>query len=271
MRSVPHILLCSALLLVSLAGLNAADNAKPNIVFIFADDWGWGDLSCHGHPWLKTPNLDRLAGEGIDFQQFNVLNPVCSPSRSAAMTGHFPGVTAFISILPLPRKTLHATCPTGSIRRHPTSRDSLSRPVIAPRLRQVASHQPQHPRLHRLPRPTALMSSRSSTVAELPSADLHATPENAVKFIYANKDRPFFVNVWLHESHLPHVPQKASLEKWKELDEQKRVYAAVITDGDNAVGQVLDALLTAGVEQNTIVLFLATTARSPPATCRNKM
>lgn len=63
---------------------------RPNIVFIFADDWGWGDLSCHGHSWLKTPNLDRLASEGTDFRQFNVLNPVCSPSRTAVMTGHYP-------------------------------------------------------------------------------------------------------------------------------------------------------------------------------------
>ena len=44
----------------------------------------------HGHPWLQTPNLDRLASQGTDFQQFNVLNPVCSPSRTAALTGHFP-------------------------------------------------------------------------------------------------------------------------------------------------------------------------------------
>ncbi len=80
------ITLVTALLLAPLATLNAAETSKPNIVFIFADDWGWGDLSCHGHPWLKTPNLDRLAREGIDFQQFNVLNPVCSPSRTAAMT-----------------------------------------------------------------------------------------------------------------------------------------------------------------------------------------
>ncbi|HEY6562913.1 MAG TPA: sulfatase-like hydrolase/transferase, partial [Pirellulaceae bacterium] len=68
--------------------LSAAE--KPNIVFIFADDWGWGDLSCHGHPWLKTPNIDRLASEGTDFLKFNVLNPVCSPSRTAVMTGHYP-------------------------------------------------------------------------------------------------------------------------------------------------------------------------------------
>ena len=66
------------------------DASKPNIVFIYADDWGWGDLSCHGHEWLKTPNIDRLASEGTDFQQFNVLNPVCSPSRTAVMTGKYP-------------------------------------------------------------------------------------------------------------------------------------------------------------------------------------
>ena len=67
-----------------------AEPTQPNIVFIFADDWGWGDLSCHGHKWLKTPNIDRLASEGTDFLQFNVLNPVCSPSRTATMTGRFP-------------------------------------------------------------------------------------------------------------------------------------------------------------------------------------
>ena len=62
----------------------------PNIVFIFADDWGWGDLGCHGHPYLKTPNIDRLAKEGTDFHRFTVASGVCSPSRTAVMTGHFP-------------------------------------------------------------------------------------------------------------------------------------------------------------------------------------
>ena len=78
--------LLATLLLAPLAALHAADapkkSDKPNIVFIYADDWGWGDLSCHGNTWLKTPRLDKLASEGIDFQQFNVLSPVCSPSRA---------------------------------------------------------------------------------------------------------------------------------------------------------------------------------------------
>ncbi|MDB4319417.1 sulfatase-like hydrolase/transferase, partial [bacterium] len=56
---------------------------KPNILFIFSDDWGWGDLSCHGHPYVKTPNIDRLAKEGTDFHRFTVASGVCSPSRTA--------------------------------------------------------------------------------------------------------------------------------------------------------------------------------------------
>ena len=64
--------------------------ARPNIVFIFADDWGWGDLGCYGHPTVQTPNLDALAARGTLFTQFYVCSGVCSPSRTAAMTGQYP-------------------------------------------------------------------------------------------------------------------------------------------------------------------------------------
>ena len=77
-------------LIVLFAFLLRAETKQPNIVFIFADDWGWGDLGCHGHPYLKTPNIDRLAKEGTDFYRFTVSSGVCSPSRTAVMTGHFP-------------------------------------------------------------------------------------------------------------------------------------------------------------------------------------
>jgi N-acetylgalactosamine-6-sulfatase len=80
LKTLLHFLCLSA----PLGDLAAGESPKPNIVFIYADDWGWGDLSCHGSTWLKTPNIDRLASQGIDFQQFNVLSSVCSPSRVAA-------------------------------------------------------------------------------------------------------------------------------------------------------------------------------------------
>ena len=253
-----HLFLCVALLAgISATKLTAATPAnRPNVVFIFADDWGWGDLSGHGHPWLKTPHLDRLAREGIDFQQFNVLNPVCSPSRAAVMTGRFPSRYNIHQHFATPAQNLERGMPDWLDPRAPN----------VARFFQQAGYRTGHfgkwhltsRNIHGAPNPTAYGFDEYSIFnggAETESAGLHDTPENAVKFIQASKDRPFFVNVWLHESHLPHVPTKASLEKWRHLDEQQRVYAAVITDGDNAVGRVLDALRAAGVEQNTIVLF----------------
>lgn len=78
-------------LLASLAAPVFAQRRKlPNIVLIFADDLGSGDLSCYGHPTIKTPNLDRLAADGIRFTQFYSAAPLCSPSRAALMTGRYP-------------------------------------------------------------------------------------------------------------------------------------------------------------------------------------
>ena len=233
-----------------------AERAKPNIVFIYADDWGWGDLSCHGHPWLKTPNLDRMAREGTGFQQFNVLNPVCSPSRSAVMTGMYP---ARFSV------HQHFAAPESNHARGMPDWLDPKAPSL-PRFLKAAGYRTAHfgkwhltnRDTHGAPSPEAYGYDESAVFnggAEWPSADLHATASNTVAFIQANKGGPFFINAWLHESHTPHVPTKESMEKWKQLDEQKQVYAAVISDGDNAVGAILDALKAEGLEDNTIVMF----------------
>jgi arylsulfatase A-like enzyme len=64
--------------------------SQPNIIFILTDDFGWGDLGCYGGKLVPTPNLDRMAHEGIRFTQFYVASPICSPSRVGATTGMFP-------------------------------------------------------------------------------------------------------------------------------------------------------------------------------------
>ncbi len=68
----------------------AADQSAPNIVMVFIDDMGWGDFSCFGNRDAQTPNVDRLAAEGIRFSQFYVNAPICSPSRCALTTGQYP-------------------------------------------------------------------------------------------------------------------------------------------------------------------------------------
>ena len=172
------------------------------------------------------------------------------------MTGHFPARYAIHQHFATPAQNLARNMP-----------DWLDpKALLLSRLFKDAGYRTGHfgkwhltsRNIHGAPSPTAYGFDEFAVFnggANTQQAGLHDTAENAAKFILANKGRPFFVNVWLHESHLPHVPTKGAMERWKHLDEQQQVYAAVITDGDNAVGKVLDALQSAGVAQNTIVLF----------------
>ena len=84
-----HVLL-AGLLAVFLLAVESAAAAKPNFVIIFTDDQGYGDLSCFGSKTIKTPNIDRIAKEGRKFTSFMVASPVCTPSRSALLTGCYP-------------------------------------------------------------------------------------------------------------------------------------------------------------------------------------
>jgi len=182
-------------LVVRLSDARADDLAapkRPNIVFVFADDWGWGDLSCHGHPWLKTPNLDRLAKEGTDFQQFNVLNPVCSPSRTAVMTGQFPARYCIHQ---------HFAAPAQNHQRGMPDWLDPQAPAL-PWFLKAAGYRTAHfgkwhltnRQTEGAPNPEAYGYDEYAVFnggAELPSADLRATASNSVAFIKANKDQPF--------------------------------------------------------------------------------
>lgn len=229
-------------------------NEKPNVVFIYADDWGWGDLSCHGNTWLSTPNLDRLASQGTEFYQFNVNNPVCSPSRTALLTGHFPA-----------RYCVHEHFATIEHHRKTQMPDWLdpNAPML-PRLFKKAGYVTGHfgkwhltnSHVPDAPRPTEYGYDEYA-VFNGPGiqVEISRTCEKAVDFIQTHQQRPFFVNIWIHETHTPHWPTEESMKRYAHLDEQRQVYAAVVADGDKRIGQVLRALKQCNLEENTLIIF----------------
>ncbi|MDB4384526.1 sulfatase-like hydrolase/transferase [Opitutaceae bacterium] len=246
--------LTSLLFAVSLSWPTAAAS-QPNIIFIFADDWGYGDLSLHGSEWIQTPHIDQMAAEGIDFQNFTVNSPVCSPSRVAVMTGKFPA-----------RFSIHqhfAGISSNANRGMPDWLDPQA-PML-PRLLQEAGYRTGHFGKWHIGRATDVPTEdqygyddyatfNGSGTKELRPQSLESV-DHAEKFIKANKDHPFFVNLWLHETHLAHFPREDYLEKFKDLNEQQRVYAAVVAEGDEGVGRILRLLNELDLDENTLVVF----------------
>ena len=100
MRIVKNLFLIAFLLILIMSCSIEKDRQKPNIILVFIDDMGWADFSCFGNTDAQTPNIDRLASEGISFEQFYVNSPICSPSRVAISTGTYPqrwNITSYLA------------------------------------------------------------------------------------------------------------------------------------------------------------------------------
>ncbi|MGJ8672714.1 sulfatase family protein [Rubritalea sp.] len=248
--------LSSVTLLAFVQGSQAAES-KPNILFIFADDWGWEDLSCHGHPYVKTPNIDRLAEEGTDFTRFTVASGVCSPSRTAVMTGHFPA-----------RHNVDghfAWVPNNEQRGMPDWVDTAA-PML-PRMLQTAGYKTAH---------FGKWHLANNMIPDSPSPSEYGYDEygafncsgeqmpydhdarRTIAFMEKAKasNSPFFINLWIHEPHTPfHVIPKYR-QMFPELkDDGDSIYAATLAYADERIGQVLDALDDLGLAENTLVVF----------------
>jgi len=262
--------------------MSAAETPPPNIVVIYADDLGYGDLGCFGHPTIRTPNLDKMAAEGMRWTQFYSAACVCTPSRAALMTGRYPirngmcsdrrrvlfpnsggGIPASEITLPeaLKKKGYATACigkwhlghlpqflPTSngfdSYFGIPYSND-MDRVRTAPRGRAAFNN----PKIEYWNVP--LM--RDGKIVERPADQRTITKrytEAAVTFITENRTKPFFL--YLPHS-LPHVP----LFRSKEFENvsSRGLYGDVIEEIDWSVGQILSTLKKHKLDSNTIVWF----------------
>jgi arylsulfatase A-like enzyme len=264
-------------LLVASLLLGAADPEKPNIVVILADDLGYGDLSCYGHPTIRTPNLDRMAAEGMRFTDFYVAAPVCTPSRAALLTGRYAVRSGMASER---RRVLFPNSAGGLPDGEITIAEGLKTRgyVTAMVGKWHLGHLPQYlptkqgfdtyfglpysNDMDRLPaaKPGEPKWSqfdvpllRNEEVVERPADQNTLTrryTEEAVKVIKANKEKPFF----LYLAHaMPHVPLFAG-EAFAGKS-PRGLYGDVVEELDWSVGQVLAALRAEGLEKKTLVVF----------------
>ena len=248
-----------------------AQQDKPNVLLILADDLGWGDLGCYGNKEIQTPNLDKLATQCTIFNQYYSNSPVCSPSRTAWITGQFPA-----------RHKIHghlATAEQNARRGMPNWLDPSV--VTLPGLLQKAGYATAHfgkwhlgsgegaptPAAYGFDEHKAVNSSGNAWKEETEDPFFRANStklivDEAITFIEKNKGKPWYLNVW---PLLPHAILDPTPEQMKPYEKYlpgtpnhkgaKVVYYSSVTALDTEIGRLLNKLDELGVSKTTIVVF----------------
>jgi arylsulfatase len=240
-----------------MASASAAPQRPPNVIFILCDDLGYGDLGAYGSR-IRTPNLDRMASEGVRFTNFCAADPVCSPSRAALLTGRYPTRVGVPKVLfpqdtdglSLDEKTLANLLKDRGYRTMCIGKWHLGRPAqYLPTARGFDSYFGIPYSNDMTPR----VLLRNTEVVEQ-TADLETLTERytaeARRFIEESKSGPFF----LYMPHTyPHIPLGAS--KRFRGKSPLGLYGDVVEEVDWSVGEVLATLKRNGLDRETIVMF----------------
>jgi arylsulfatase A-like enzyme len=240
---------------------SASSHRLPNLIIIFTDDQGYNDLGCFGSPLIKTPNIDQMAREGMNFTDFYVAAPVCTPSRAALMTGCYPQRVGLASpqLVLTPQSTIGINPKETTIAELLRGRGYATACIGKWHLGHLPPFLPTRhgfdsyfgiPYSNDM-RPPSLM--RNEEVIEQHAIQETLTErytDEALRFIRANGRQPFF----LYLAHtMPHTPLHVS-ERFKGKS-ARGLYGDVIECIDWSTGQILDALKTLNIDKDTLVVF----------------
>ena len=278
----------SFLFLATVLACHGFADKPANIVFIFADDLGYGDLGCYGHPVAKTPRIDRLAKEGVRFTQHYANGPECSPTRTALLTGRYQQRAG----------GLECAIGTGNVGRYDKAielaeKRQLGLPAkqsVLPSALKTAGYacgvfgkwhlgyEPQfNPLEHGWDEFFGYMGGNVHYFNHRELSDLHVLfqgrlpvyrkgymthliTDSSIDFIKRNKEKPFFLFV-SHES--PHFPFQGPGDERKVVNETNwmeadaKTYVAMLEDLDSEVGRLLKALEESNLVKDTLVIFVS--------------
>lgn len=260
----------NAVAMLALFAAAAVLARPPHIVFILTDDMGPGDIGCYGGTLVPTPNLDRMAAEGIRFTQFYAAAPICSPSRAGATTGMFPArwnVTSYLQTragnracgmadfldpaAPSLARTLKAAgYATGHFGKWHLGggRDVTNAPGFAAYGFDVHAGTYESPEPHPDLTATNWIWCKNDSVKRWNRTQFFV--DKALDFLARHHDRPCYVNVWPDDTHTPWVP--ADDAQRGDTEENLR---GVLAEYDRQIGRLLDGIGRLGLSGDTLVLF----------------
>lgn len=261
----------------------------PSVVLLMADDLGWGDLGCQGHPTLRTPHLDAMAAAGLRFERFYAASPVCSPTRASCLTGRYPERVGILGAnhghLPAGEDNLarvlarsgYATGHFGKWHLGTMTRETRDSNRGGPR--GVAHYAPPwdrgfevcfsteakvptfdpmvHPESGEAYGTAYWVGEERRAEGDLSGDDSRLIMDRALRFIgdAVEGERPFFAVVWFHAPHLPCVASEADRAPYAGEPEPTQHYYGCISALDRQVGRLRARLRTLGVADNTMVWF----------------
>jgi arylsulfatase A len=261
----------------------AAD--KTNFIVFLADDLGWGDLGCYGHPHIQTPNLDKFAQEGVRFTQAYSACGVCSPSRSAILTGRTPyrnGVWRWLpadhpthlraSEVTIPetlRQLGYQTMHSGkwhlngyfNSTKHPQPDDHGYDWWFATQNNAAPTHKD----------PINFVRNRQE-VGPLQGYSAPLVTEEVTNWLKNQRDpkQPFFITVWTHEPHLPIESDPRFQELYADIDNPGiRQHHGNVTQLDHAFGNLMHTVDELGLRDNTFIIF--TSDNGPEGSGKGKL
>jgi arylsulfatase A-like enzyme len=256
----------------------------PNILLIFIDDMGYADPSCFGNPKVRTPNIDRLAQEGIRLTNFYSNSPICSPSRVAVMTGQYPAQWDIHSYLNSRKRNRERGMANYLDPRAPTTARLLKkagyatahfgkwhigggRDVDDAPLPQAYGFDESLVSFEglgdRILFPNDGLCDQSAklghgTITRVPKHQSTETyVDRAIDFMNRNREKPFYIELFPNDVHDAHLPKPGTAEKFETITDNpfERSFFAVLEELDRQLGRVIDAIDDLGQESNTLVVF----------------
>lgn len=252
------------LLFVALPAMANEPRAKPNVVLIVGDDMGYADVGFHGCKDIPTPHLDRLAKSGVRFTNGYVSGPYCSPTRAGLLTGRYQ--TRFghefnpdngpKQGLPLSERTLADQMKAAGYRTALIGKWHLGSGERHPQQRGFDDFYGFLGGAHDYFKPEGILRGNSPANEKAYLTD--ALGREAVAFIDANKTKPFFLYLSFNAVHTPMQADDPRLKKFEGIkDEKRRIYAAMMSAMDDAVGLVTKKLADDKLTENTLVMFIS--------------